>query len=149
VLLMLALIAAGRAVDGGAGPPGLTPDEVPNHPIVGWVLSAGWWVRLQLLIVASVVAPIVEETMFRGVLHRHLRDATAELGYIASALASATVASFVFAAVHPQGLLAVPALMALAFAFTLVREWRGTLVPGMVAHGLNNGLAMWLLISLK
>ena len=102
-----------------------------------------------MLLVASIVAPIVEETMFRGVLHRHLRDATARLGYVASALASATVTSFVFAAIHPQGWMAVPALMALAFAFTLVREWRGTLVPCIIAHGLNNGLLMWLLISLK
>ncbi|HEV3025798.1 MAG TPA: CPBP family intramembrane glutamic endopeptidase, partial [Pirellulales bacterium] len=95
---------------------------------------APWWGRVQVLFVASVAAPIVEETMFRGVLHRHLRDATSLLGYAASALASATVASFVFAAIHPQGWLAVPALMALAFAFTLTREWRGTLVPSIIAQ---------------
>jgi membrane protease YdiL (CAAX protease family) len=30
--------------------------------------------------------------------------------------------------------------MALAFGFSLAREWRGTLVPAIVAHGLNNGM---------
>ena len=97
---------------------------------------------------ALVMAPIVEETMFRGVLHRHLRDATAWLGYAASALASATVASLMFAAIHPQGWIAAPILMSLAFAFTLFREWRGTLVPAMVAHSISNGLVMWLLIAI-
>ena len=35
-----------------------------------------------------------------------------------------------------------PALMALAFAFTIAREWRGTVVPGIAAHALNNGMLM-------
>jgi membrane protease YdiL (CAAX protease family) len=38
-------------------------------------------------------------------------------------------------------------LAALALAFTLVREWRGTLIPGMVAHAINNGVLM-LLVTL-
>jgi hypothetical protein len=36
--------------------------------------------------------------------------------------------------------------MALAFTFTLIREWRGTLVPAMIAHGINNGAVTLLLI---
>jgi membrane protease YdiL (CAAX protease family) len=36
----------------------------------------------------------------------------------------------------------MPPLMALAFMFSLLREWRGTLIPGMVAHGVNNGLVL-------
>ena len=37
-------------------------------------------------------------------------------------------------------------LATLALVFALVREWRGTLLPAMVAHGLNNGLLVvaWL-----
>jgi membrane protease YdiL (CAAX protease family) len=86
--------------------------------------------------------------MFRGVLYRHLRDATSSVGYVGSVLASALATSFVFAAIHPQGWIAVPALMSLAMAFTLAREWRGTLLPSMIAHGINNGLLTWILISL-
>jgi membrane protease YdiL (CAAX protease family) len=52
----------------------------------------------------------------------------------------------VFAVVHPQGLIAVPVLMGLALGFTLAREWRGSLVPGMVAHSLNNGLVTLLIL---
>src|SRR5207249_3921241 len=35
-----------------------------------------------------------------------------------------------------------PGVMALAYGFTLTREWRGSLVAPMVAHGVNNGLLM-------
>jgi len=42
--------------------------------------------------------------------------------------------------IHPQGFIAVPALMALAYGFTILREWRGSIIPCMVAHGLNNGI---------
>jgi membrane protease YdiL (CAAX protease family) len=42
----------------------------------------------------------------------------------------------------------MPALMGLAMAFTLAREWRGTLLPAMIAHGLNNGLVTLALVSM-
>jgi membrane protease YdiL (CAAX protease family) len=133
---------------GGGGGEGPMPPGGPSHPVVEVVLHAGWWVRLQVILVAAVFAPIVEETMFRGVLYRHLRDALGHFGTFVSIALSATLTSFVFAIIHPQGLLGVPMLMAIAFGLTLAREWRGTLVPGMVQHGLNNGLVMVLLISL-
>jgi membrane protease YdiL (CAAX protease family) len=86
--------------------------------------------------------------MFRGVLYRHLREASRGWRVGLSVLFSATVVSFIFAVIHPQGLVAVPLLMALAYAFTAVREWRGTLIPGMVAHGITNGVTMTLLLLL-
>ena len=36
--------------------------------------------------------------------------------------------------------------MGLATASNLAREWRGTLLPAMVAHGINNGLVFLLLL---
>jgi membrane protease YdiL (CAAX protease family) len=152
--LAIPLLAVGLAIVLGlvelqkaspAGPPEenfSSGTDVPAHPFAEYVAASGWWDKAVLLLLASVIAPIVEETMFRGVLHRHLRDATHRLGGTGSALLSATVIGFLFAAIHPQGLTAVPALMAIAYALTLAREWRGTLVPGMVTHGLNNGLVM-------
>jgi membrane protease YdiL (CAAX protease family) len=119
---------------------------LPSHPIVEQVIQFSWWGRLQILLLASVVAPIVEETMFRGVLFRQLREATNRFGGVWSFLVSALVVSFLFAVIHPQGLLGVPLLMSLAFAFTLAREWRVTLIPSMVAHGINNGIVMMLLL---
>jgi membrane protease YdiL (CAAX protease family) len=119
---------------------------VPTHPIILYVANADWWYRLQVLFVASVTAPIVEETMFRGVLYRHLRCASARWGKLVSVILSAFLTSFLFAIVHPQGLLAVPALMALAIGLSLAREWRGSLLAGMAMHAVNNGLVLGLLI---
>jgi membrane protease YdiL (CAAX protease family) len=123
-----------------------SPAPMPAHPIIAYAADAGWWPLFQVFFVASVVAPLVEETMFRGVLYRHLRDASARLGSAISIITSATVVNFLFAGLHPQGPAAIPALMALAYGLTLAREWRGTLVPGIVAHGLNNGLLLAFLI---
>jgi membrane protease YdiL (CAAX protease family) len=91
-----------------------------------------------------VVAPVVEETMFRGVLYRHLRELTHGIDRVASLLFSTLISCFIFAIIHPQGVMAVPALMALACGFVLAREWRGTLLPSMIAHGLNNALVLGL-----
>src|SRR5262245_2814271 len=126
----------------GAGGGPLDQLTGPSHPAVFEVAQGDFWARLEVLVLACVAAPLVEETMFRGVLYRHLREGTCRLGSGWSIVLSATVASFLFAAIHPQGLVAVPALMALAYAFTLAREWRGTLLPAMVAHGLNNAVVM-------
>ncbi len=119
-----------------------SPAVFPAHPIIEMLAGSGWWGIFQVLFLGSVVAPIVEETMFRGVLYRHLRESTCRWPLFLSFAASALVVSFVFAAIHPQGLLAVPALMSLAFGFTIMREWRGSLISCMIAHGLNNALVM-------
>jgi membrane protease YdiL (CAAX protease family) len=133
----------------GWGPDEFGPTNAPGHPIVFWVGSAGWWVWLEVLFVASIVAPIVEETMFRGLLYRYLREASFSLRPALSVCFSALVVSFLFAVIHPQGFLAVPMLMALALAFSLTREWRGTLIPPMIAHGINNAVATVLLFLMS
>src|SRR5262249_23027509 len=128
-----------RLTEAGTGVDSFHPLDNPSHPVMEVVAGAGIWDVLQLLFLASVVAPVVEETLFRGVLHRHLRESTGRWGFVLSFLFSSTIASFLFAAIHPQGFVAIPALMALAYGFSLAREWRGSLLPAMVAHGLHNG----------
>jgi membrane protease YdiL (CAAX protease family) len=119
----------------------------PTHPIIGVALEKGWWVWAQVFVVACVLAPLVEEIMFRGALYRHLREACGRWGRGLSVTVAAAGSGFVFAVIHPQGWLAVPALAGLAVVFALAREWRGTLLPPMIAHGINNGvvtLMLWL-----
>ncbi len=134
----------------GFGPDEFGPSNAPGHPIVFAVKESAWWVWLEVLFVACIVAPVVEETMFRGVLYRHLREASSHWKPALSVAFSAVAVSFVFAIIHPQGMLAVPALMGLAFAFALVREWRVSLFPAMVSHSLNNAvttLMLYLMLS--
>jgi len=140
--VILVSIVAGSTGDGaGAG-------KTPVHPIARLIAEGNWWQRAQLLLMACVAAPIVEETMFRGFFYRHLREATGSLSRWASVLLSATVSSVFFAVIHPQGLLAVPGITGLALAFAFMREWRGTLLPSVLAHALNNGVMMAILMML-
>jgi membrane protease YdiL (CAAX protease family) len=119
-----------------------SPAGFPAHPIIEFLAGPGWWGKAQVLFLGSVVAPIVEEIMFRGVLYRHMREATQRWAFLLSFVVSALVVSFVFAVIHPQGFVAVPALMSLALGFTILREWRGSLISCMIAHGMNNALVM-------
>ncbi|MBM83601.1 MAG: hypothetical protein CMJ78_23835 [Planctomycetaceae bacterium] len=121
---------------------------LPAHPIVHRIADAGWDLKLQIMLLACVAAPIVEETMFRGVLYRHLRDASRKMRLSASIIFSIVINAFVFAVIHPQSLVAVPALMTLAAGFTIAREWRSSLIASMVAHGMNNGVVMLMLFTL-
>ncbi|MFO0926344.1 MAG: CPBP family intramembrane glutamic endopeptidase [Gemmataceae bacterium] len=140
LLVMVGLMALGRKT-------GVTP-ATPTHPIVGVALTADWRVWLQVFVVAAIVAPVVEETFFRGALYRHLRDATAGLPRWQSVTVAVAASGFVFAVIHPQGWLGVPVLMALAAAFALARDWRGSVVAPILAHAINNGATTFLLLLL-
>lgn len=142
VVLALLLMKASSAVSGGPSLDPFAPPDQPSHPIIDELPHASGWEFVQMFILAAVMAPLVEETLFRGALFRQLRSATARLGRVLSFLASALVVSFIFAVIHPQGWVAIPLLMALAFTFCLAREWRGSLIPSMIAHGINNGLLL-------
>jgi membrane protease YdiL (CAAX protease family) len=132
-----------------SGPPSpLAPTGGPAHPIIIELASGSWSARMQILLVAAVAAPIVEETMFRGVLYRHLRDASSTLGMGLSIVLSTLVNALIFAMIHPQGWVAIPALMSLAVAFSLMREWRGTVLPAILMHAISNGLVLSVLLSM-
>ncbi|MDG1899304.1 MAG: CPBP family intramembrane metalloprotease, partial [Phycisphaerales bacterium] len=96
--------------------------------------------------VAAVVAPFLEETVFRGVLYRQLRSATGRWRIGWSVALSIFVVSLVFAAIHPQGLVAIPALAAIAVGLGLMREWRGSLIAPMVMHACSNGIVVTLMV---
>ena len=124
----------------------LAPAGGPAHPVFIQLSGPDLWPKLLILFLAAVAAPIVEETMFRGVLYRHLRDATHQLGFILSVLVSGGLNAFLFAAIHPQGWVAIPALMSLALAFVLLREWRGSVVPAICVHAISNFIVMSMVI---
>ena len=115
----------------------------PSHPIQG-AFSSGPWGILLIYLLACVAAPIVEEIMFRGVLYRYLRDLSRGLMWVLSFAMAALVSSFIFAVIHPQGILFVPVLGALAVGFCLGRERRGSLIAPIVAHSINNSVVMTL-----
>ncbi len=112
------------------------------HPIANEVFGESRWASFaKIFFLTVVLAPLVEETFFRGILYRHLRDVSARMSRSMSVFFAAAMNSLLFAAIHPQGLLAIPLLATLAFSFSLVRQWRGSLLAPMVMHALNNSLA--------
>ncbi len=143
-LVFAAVILTGIAL--GLAGNGAPYNGTRGHPAADWLAYGTWWEQAQLLLLACVIAPVVEETAFRGLLYRHLRDATRRMRLWSSTLLSALVSSLLFALLHPQGILAVPVLTGIALALAFMREWRGTLVPSIFAHGLNNALVMAVLI---
>jgi membrane protease YdiL (CAAX protease family) len=125
---------------------GETPQ--PSHPATEAAVGAGTWQIVQLFLLASIAAPIVEETFFRGVLFTHLRSATGRWNQWLSFGLAALVSSLLFAAIHPQGLIFIPPLAGLAMGFCVGRAWQGSLIPSMVAHGVSNALVMSLNVIL-
>jgi len=119
-----------------------------SHPMQEGLRSSSAGGIVIWYLVAAVVAPVLEEILFRGGLYRGLRGATGSMPLLASMVVSALLSSLVFAAIHPQGVLFVPILGALAMSFCLVRELRGSLVAPMVGHALNNGLIVTLNLML-
>lgn len=121
----------------------------PSHP-VGELAAAGAssWVWVQIFFIACVAAPVVEELFFRGVLYAHLRRIGPSWPMGARTAFAVAASSFLFAVIHPQGWLAVPVLSSIATALALTREWTGRLGAGMIAHALNNAVAMLILMLL-
>lgn len=113
---------------------GSDPKPAGNR-ITDLLESGALWQLILIYLLATVWAPVVEESIFRGCLFRHLRR---RAGVILAGLGSALV----FAVLHGyviQGLFMVGTL---GFWFALMREWRGSIVASMTAHAIHNGVVM-------
>ena len=94
---------------------------------------------LWLAIPLVVLAPFVEELLFRGLLYRSLRG---RVGVVAAVILSALV----FAVLH----VVIPPLFVMGIVLAILAERTGSLWPGIVLHATNNGLvvlALWLAAS--
>lgn len=111
----------------------------PYHPLEGMTATSGnWEIRTALFLLAVVGAPLIEETFFRGALYGALRR---RFGVGWGLLGS----SAFFAILHPQLPLGFLPIALLGAVFAGLYEWRQSLVPGMVAHAINNTVAFCML----
>ncbi|MFG0256323.1 MAG: CPBP family intramembrane glutamic endopeptidase [Phycisphaerales bacterium JB043] len=115
------------------------PDGPPTHPIAEQFDPSNVVILIATYITACVWAPFVEETIFRGALYHNTRRAL-------HPIFAALFTGFLFAAIHPQGWIAIPALMSLGTVFALLREWRGSIIAPAIAHAINNGFVFTVLI---
>ncbi len=86
---------------------------------------------LWLLIPLAVLAPVVEELGFRGLLYGYMRGRT---GVILSVIVSALV----FAVLH----VVIPPLFVMGAILAVLAERYRSIVPGIVLHATNNALVV-------
>ena len=96
--------------------------------------------KLIAFIVLVVLAPVVEEVIFRGFLYGKLR---AKLGVASSIL----ITSLIFAILHFQWNVSVN-VFALSVVLCTLREVTGTIYASILTHMVKNGVAFYLLYVL-
>ena len=94
------------------------------------------WERGLAFIMLAVVAPIVEEIIFRGWLYGKLRVKIPKW-------VAVLVTSFLFGLIHLQWNVGI-SVFSMSVVCCLLREVTGTIYAGMLVHILNNGIAFYL-----
>lgn len=120
-------------------------DADVEQEVMEMALSGGGVAALAIFI-AVVMAPITEEILFRGILHRALAD---KIGVILGGI----ISSAIFAGIHIEvafsqpyalaGLFVVGAVLAYAYHFT------GSLIVPIVGHVVYNGVSILLALVLQ
>lgn len=117
----------------------LLNQHTPYHPGAFDMFEGGTWSVISMVILACIWAPVLEELVFRGFFHSYLRQRLA-------APYAGIIGGLIFAAIHPQGWMAIPVLAALGFNFAMIREWRGSIIAPITAHALHNSAAVGFVI---
>ena len=115
----------------------LTALDIPitPQPVIEWFLKLEDPLLLSGLVLFAVIgAPVVEEILFRGILHPFLR---ARFGFAGALFLS----SAVFAGFHLHMPSFAP-LFVLAVALTLLYEWGGNLAACVAMHAGFNAIAV-------
>ena len=104
----------------------------PTHPISEQIGAGADPVSIALMyIVAAVMAPILEELSFRGLLFP-------ALGRFMKPGLAMVVSGLLFGMIHPQGPVLWPSLAAIGAMSAYLAYRTGSLVPSMVMHAVHN-----------
>ena len=96
---------------------------------------------------SAVLAPIVEEVFFRGLIYRAVRDSIARRWAPALAIVvAALVQAYLFVVAHPSGGLQVAIILLMAVAYAVAFEATGSLVVAMVAHSIFNSISFLIVL---
>jgi membrane protease YdiL (CAAX protease family) len=116
------------------------PPETPSNPIFELLGMGSPVVLLVLFTMATVWAPLVEEGVFRGGCYRHLRSV---MGVVLAGVLSAVA----FGVMHGYPVIMLMPVITLGFIFSLMREWRGSLIAAITAHALHNATILSIAIT--
>lgn len=101
--------------------------------------------RIVAYVVLVVIAPIVEEILFRGWLYEKLRvRLSRETTVVAASVVSAILVSLLFGFVHGQWNVGVN-VFAMSLVLCAMREITGTIYSGILLHMIKNGIAFYFL----
>ncbi len=111
---------------------------LPHHETdMEKILKMGLSIRVMVVVLAVLVAPLVEEIVYRGVVYSTVE----RIGGKAAGVITATA---IFALVHvPQywgSVAAITAIVTLSLVLTLLRAWTGSLLPCVAMHLVYNGI---------
>jgi membrane protease YdiL (CAAX protease family) len=136
MVFTLVVVMLKGAMAGGAE--GEAP-TTPSNPIVDILSTAGPLQIAMLFLLATVWAPLTEELIFRGGLFRHVRT---RLGVFLAA----PLTAIVFGVMHGYDAMLLMPVITIGFVFAFIREWRGSLIGPIVAHGLHNATILSIVI---
>jgi hypothetical protein len=108
--------------------------EVPGHQLTD--RASGVW-KVALVLAVAVAAPLVEETLYRGLLTRSLQARFG--GWLA-----VVISSVWFAAAHLQPVQFI-GLAAFGLVVGTCYQRTGRIAMGVLAHGAFNATSLWLL----
>ena len=132
VLILYAIVLQIMEIDPSSG----------AHPVVPMLLGNSSQSQIiAVVLLAVVVAPLIEEIMFRGALYGWLRSKL-------PAWSSVLISAACFAVMHPQGAIGLVPLGLIGILLAILREWRGSLIAPMVAHACFNGGTLIALLTL-
>lgn len=102
--------------------------------------------KIGLILTAVLLAPVVEELLFRGLLQTSLQQS----GLVRNRWGAIVITAVLFAAVHAgiAQLMALPALFVLALGLGYAYERSGSLFSSMLIHGTFNAVQIAIAISL-
>ncbi len=117
--------------------------EISVHWTEWFLPQLIWGTRVEVLktvLEVVVLAPIFEEIIFRGILFSTFR---ARWSFPLSMIGS----SMIFALAHGYGVVAFLAVFWSGLLWAWLYERTGSVIPGMCAHAINNGLVVSYLVG--
>lgn len=119
---------------------GFPPGPAPGNRITDIVGAGGPAVLITVFLLATIWAPVVEESIFRGAMYRTLRGRFTLLG-------AGFISSFMFAVMHGYLVAQLLIVFTLGMIFAVMREWRNSLVPCVTAHAMHNSFTLTVMLT--
>ncbi|MBY0312142.1 MAG: CPBP family intramembrane metalloprotease [Phycisphaerales bacterium] len=115
------------------------PQQAPSNKVLEIVQGGGVFELLMIYLLATIWAPVVEESIFRGALLRFFGGRT-------PMIIAALVTAAIFAALHGYLVMQLLLVGSLGFWFALLRQWRGSIIAPVLGHMIHNGFVLGLIL---